>query len=112
MKYDADLGVVIDVEDFGRDHITTLMYLETRCVNYGGVINRQHMRGHLQRRPEQYPTRLADGVLLHKHDDFDCLDDYVRLGLAALDNERGRWSLTDEGWALAHRYRREKADRG
>lgn len=84
---------------WGKDHWTTLGYLETRCVDHGGRLLRDHMRtdtrrhpllvGDTQRRvdfgPEKYPTRLFGGAALPDHDDWDCLEDLEAAGLITID---------------------------
>ena len=74
-----DLMPVVSVARWGRDHWTTLLYLESRCVDYGGKIDNQHMRtnarlhrgvlGEAQKRggitSENCPTRLRSGRPLH-----------------------------------------------
>lgn len=80
----------VPVELWGKDHLTTLLYVETRVVDYKGVLNGDHLRGlyipttHTggsTRRPEAHPTRLKDGATVSPHDDVDCLADFVREGL-------------------------------
>jgi hypothetical protein len=94
---------------WGKDHWTTFAYIETRWVDYRGMLEHDHMRCDRQRHPvfysakrrtiafgsnvdgARYPTRLktdpagADGrwgsVDLPGHDDYDCLGDAIREGL-------------------------------
>lgn len=87
----------VPMERWGRDHWSTLAYLETRIVDYRGKIAHDHMRCHAGRHPlmhaakrrgrlfgsgdgSQYPTRLRDGELPN-HDDYDCIDDMIAAGL-------------------------------
>lgn len=82
---------------FGKDHWSTLAYIETRTVDHKGTIEHDHMRcdtdrhpmlalagrralvstGHLSRK---YPT-FAKGEQIENHDDYDCLDDLRAAGL-------------------------------
>ena len=80
------------IASFGKDHWSTFAYIETRCVNHRGVPAREHLRCIHGRHPLQAheggdasecPTRLKGEVLLHNHDDWDCLDDLEREGLLA-----------------------------
>ncbi len=93
---------MLTLKDFGKDHWNMLLYIETRAVDYGGRLDRQHMRikqdelkggrNPLGWKPE-YGTRLSGYFsgkffdrfdktrLLPDHDDMDCLDDFERLGL-------------------------------
>ena len=94
---------------WGKDHWTTFAYVETRWVDYRGMLDHDRMRCDRQRHPmfysakrrvtafgtdadgARYPTRLktetpgGDGrwgiVDLPGHDDYDCLDDAIREGL-------------------------------
>ena len=101
-------GKAIPPERWGKDHRSTLLYIETRCVDYGGVLDRRQLRTDAS----EHPTRLADGIDLLGHDDLDCIDDMIEAGLVQ------SWgtglnpvvSLTDAGWIIAHNMRRERAD--
>lgn len=90
----------VPVESWGRDHWSTLAYLETRVVDHRGRINHDHMRCHAGRHPamlhakrrgllfgtgdgSQYPTKLRDGEL-PDHDDYDCIDDMIAAGLVTV----------------------------
>ncbi len=81
---------------FGRDHWSTLAYLETRIADHRGTINHNYMRCHSLRHPmmaqaktqglggfdaSQFPTWLAGGEELPDHDDYDCVDDLIAAGL-------------------------------
>jgi len=82
------------LESFGRDHWTTFLYIEVRCVDHGGIPNKVHMRCDRRRHPwfvhmdpadglheGGYPTRLRGGAELHDHDDWDCVADLIAEGL-------------------------------
>jgi hypothetical protein len=77
------------IEAWGKDHWTTLAYLQSCVVTRQGHIDRMRMRGDKDRHPGlwngigtgKYPTRLKGGEELRHHDDFDCLDDLHRAGL-------------------------------
>ena len=79
----------VSVKQFGKDHWSLLLYIETRIYNYKGVLGVQHMRNKNSPgwQPE-YGTRLfgywnKDNSLLQlsNHDDYDCLDDLEMAGL-------------------------------
>lgn len=113
---------------WGRDHTSTLLYVETRCVDYQGVIGAVHMRS-WPGRPLRgdvggpvpsavggrrgVPTRLADGTELSEHDDWDCVEDMVAAGLIKWEGTGMQpiLVLTDKGWRVAHRLRRLRAER-
>ncbi len=74
----------------GRDHASTLLYLQTVEANYKGDVrthrNGEHMRYKLRNYPVAWEspddgTRLWDGSVIGDHDDFDCLDDLEAIGL-------------------------------
>lgn len=82
----------IGVEQFGRDHWSTLGYIETRITDYGGRLLNGHMRcdpsrhpmfAHLKwaKNPSTFPTRLKNGVDAPNHDDWDCADDLEEAGI-------------------------------
>lgn len=111
-------GEPIPVERWGKDHWSTLAYVETRVVDHRGFVDDRHLRGHMHGW-EKYPTRLRDGVLLHGHNDFDCIRDAVDAGLLAYadpekaglskramerPSARNTWRgdrlvFTEEGWS-------------
>lgn len=85
----------ITIEQFGKDHWSLLLYIETRIRDYEGVLDLCQIRikNPIIRpgwKPE-YGTRLfgywnkdktTNSLLrLHNHDDYDCLDDLEAEGL-------------------------------
>lgn len=126
----------VPVEKWGRDHWTTLAYVETRCVDEKGVLNGDHLRCSLSRHPDlrgyqqvvsdldgdKYPTRLKKGELLENHDDWSCLEDMMILGMLVVEiteHQTGRGqirgsrvTLTDYGWEIAGRLRKFKGEGG
>ena len=86
----------VPVTEFGKDHWSTLAYIETRIVDHGGLLMADQMRCHSGRHPmlaaarrrsllddsdgSQYPTQLKNGKL-EDHDDYDCADDLIAAGL-------------------------------
>lgn len=85
----------VPLSDYGRDHWSLLLYLESRTVDQKGVLDARHMRTDVARHPlfssptpgisgfgnTKYPTRLRNDGRLDDHDDWDCLYDLVREGL-------------------------------
>ena len=106
--------------EFGSDHWSTLIYIETRCVDHKGLPDRENMRTDRTLHPGlahrgssgKFPTRLRGGVLLADHDDWSCLEDFEFYGI--LNNVgtgiNPRYVLTERGWALAHALRRRLAE--
>lgn len=82
----------IPVELWGKDHWSTLAYVECRCVDHRGMLDRRNMRcdpelhpahAHMPWSPEQreaYGTRLVDGSSRTGHDDWSCVDDMEAAG--------------------------------
>jgi len=115
-----DLGSVppVPVVRWGKDHWTTFAYVETRWVDHRGMLDHDRMRCDRHRHPvfyaakrrttalgsdaggARYPTRLKTetrgpdglwGVIdLTGHDDYDCLNDAISLGLLEVTMPRLR----------------------
>lgn len=115
-------GLFYPMERWGRDHWSTLLYVESCAVDGRGQLNGAKMRG----RDERYPTRLADGKA-QMHSDWDCLDDMRHAGLVRetvatnLNLKDGdgirrhwaeveTWGLTEYGWLVAGALRRHRAE--
>jgi hypothetical protein len=94
----------IPIESWGKDHLSTLIYAETRAVDYNGHINDVHMRV-----DRKYPTRLNNGVTVAGHTDYDCLADAQAAGLLTFDGTTVK--LTDDGWAFVGKLRRARAEK-
>ena len=80
----------VPIEYWGRDHWSTLAYVETVCVDNKGRISLARMRCSAKRHPallsavgdntgREYPTFLKEGELTD-HDDWDCLLDMESIG--------------------------------
>jgi len=118
----------VSVEAFGKDHWSTLAFVETRCVDDGGIVDKERMRcntsrhaallGRIQQRStskwdEKWGTILSDGTVLPEHDDWDCLIDLAKAGYVEIvDIDEGNVHLTDQGWQVAHQLRRFIAEGG
>lgn len=110
----------IEPERWGRDHQSVLLYLETRCVDYGGQVRTEQLRcnptrhayGGGVRWSDKYTTRLREGVAAVGHDDWDCIDDLVAAGLVIWGGTGANpvFRLTDDGWREAGRLRRARAE--
>lgn len=113
----------VPMSAWGRDHWSTLAYLETCAVDNHGYIVRKRMRcdkdlhPHLAHGgrlgPKKYPTRLKGGELLDDHDDWSCVDDFVTAGLVTLTpGIQPQVRFTDKGLRLAAALRAHKAEGG
>ncbi len=84
----------IDMARWGKDHWSTLTYLETLAVDNKGMAipNLERMRCDINVHPglgnsanhhfpgKAYPTRLKDGPITD-HDDWSCVEDMEAAGL-------------------------------
>ena len=83
----------IPMSNWGKDHWSTLLYLETLAVDNSGFakpdnrkmrtnqIRHPHLVGHIfpgsnALDGSSYPTRLKEGEV-KEHDDWDCVDDAI-----------------------------------
>jgi hypothetical protein len=86
------------MELWGKDHWSTLLYLECGAVDNQGVVQPCRMRCDIDRHPglvipgalgyvptKKYPTMLKGMALLEDHDDWDCFIDAEAAGLVAWD---------------------------
>lgn len=117
-------GTPVPPELWGKDHFSTCLYVESRAVDHCGKPALAHMRTWKNRvrrgwgkdvpaspGGKDYPTRLANGVELHEHDDWDCVEDMVAAGLIEW-NGTGLNPLlfpTAAGWLFAGMLRRHIA---
>jgi hypothetical protein len=111
-------NALVSVANFGKDHWSTLAYIETACVDHDGKISEEKMRCNPQTHREyclgrrahwndQLGTRLNDSSVLPKHDDWDCLIDLSEAGyIETYDAFTSSVKLTDKGWTVAHQLRR------
>lgn len=108
---------------FGREHWSTLVYAETRNVDYGRFLDKRHLRINENRHPahavnptswkDDYSTRLNDGTVLDGHDDWDILNDLERVGLLDIVSESNACvPLTELGYAVAAEIRKHRGQGG
>ena len=128
------------MEKFGKDHWSLLGYIETCCVEGDGEIVHDRMRTNPDCNPDlgyrrtmfsklewkdEYSTRLKSFPWKSKsekekakhrvsgHDDWDCLEDLEKAGLARLlSYVNGFVQMTDAGLAMAAKIRVHKAKGG
>lgn len=93
-EYEVAGDEYIPIELWGKDHWSTLAYLETCAVDYRGLVDNRRMRCNprLHRKfahfdylgvivdGSRYPTRTKTGEI-QRHDDWSCLEDLVAAGL-------------------------------
>jgi hypothetical protein len=117
----------IPPEQWGRDHFSTLLYVETRVVDNRGILFASPRESEILRQRGKYPTLLREGSI-EDHGDMDCIADMRAAGLLSgcerskiRDYHRGngpnpavepysRIALAPAGWRLAHLLRMRKAD--
>lgn len=120
---------------WGKDHWSTLAYVECVAVDDGGVIDNRRMRtnprlhrtlvgvtfGEMQD-GSRYPTILKDGEM-NKHDDWSCLEDMAAFGLLDMycrtvkhgevfGCDEAKIELTELGQLVAAELREHKARGG
>lgn len=112
----------IDMALWHKDHWTTYAYLASRILDYNGVPNLDNMRCDPNIHPglhtlspmgnardgSEYPTRLKDGTLVHGHDDWSCVEDFVSYGLVEWNGTgiHPQFAFTDAGWEIWHQFNR------
>lgn len=113
--------MIIPIEKFGKDHWSTLLYVESCAVDRGGRLDDRKMRTYQYGAKKHYHTYLANGEICEdeKHDDWSCLQDMCYAGLL-YEPEWGEFELkhtstidvklTDYGWYIAGRLRRHRAE--
>ena len=112
----------ISMEHWGKDHWSTLAYIETRIIDYHGGLDVRHMRCNSKLHPQfqhivegkEYPTRLKEGTIVHDHDDWSCVEDMEAEGLLiSLGTGLSPvYKLTDKGYVIAAALRKHKAEGG
>lgn len=111
----------IEMKRFGRDHWSTLAYIETRCVDHKGVPGLDQMRCNPDEHPGlcgrggwsgKYSSKLKDGSQVEGHDDWHCVEDLEREGLLRWEGTGMHpiFVLTDKGWKVAGQLRRHLAE--
>ena len=103
------LHVIIPIEQFGRDHWSTLLYVESCIVDHSGKINDRKMRTFVYGAKINYSTILKDGTEVEGHDDWNCISDMVVADLIESYHDDEPIMLTDWGWHVAGELRRKRA---
>ena len=116
---------MINESRFGKDHWSTFAYIETRCVDYSGVLNKNHMRCDEDRHPghvnsanahskKKHPTILKGFVNVSDHDDWDCVDDLENAGFLESHGTglHPVFKLTTDGRRVAALLRDHKSNGG
>lgn len=120
----------VPMELWGKDHWSTLAYLETVQVDHKMLMmhsdarmrqNRRHFRILGARRPalpmqREHGSRLNDGSYVPGHDDWNCVQDMAHAGLLSINSDDLGpgvvFTLVARGLALAHELRIYKANGG
>lgn len=97
-------GQPIPVELWHVDHLSTLLYYETRHVD-GLELDHRKLRDAC----EKYPTILKDGTRVSDHGDIDCLSDASAAGFGK-SNGLFRVTLSDLGWAFVAEVRKQRGN--
>lgn len=117
---------MITMDRWGKDHWSTLAYVETRIVDHNGMLCNSHMRCDPKLHPahahhpwtdesrDRYKTRLFAGESVSNHDDWSCVEDAESCGLL-INTGTGvnpRFELTDLGMMVCNALRNHKAAGG
>jgi len=112
----------IPMKKWGKDHWSVLAYIECRCVDNKGQIDRRHLRVDPKRHPdlahvewdEDVPTILAKGEKKPKHDDIDCIEDLEKEGIVKWlgTGINPVFELTDFGLQISSNLRKHKSKGG
>lgn len=116
---------IVPLAEWGKDHWSTLAYIETRAVDFKGIPNNQHMRCDADLHPQfaharraglsntKYPTRTKSGEV-EDHDDWSCLDDAEAVGYVEnIGTGLHRvYSITPAGQQVCEALRRHLMDGG
>lgn len=115
-------GKIIHPSMWGKDHFSTLVYAETRLIDFDGKINNAHMRTDMDLHPElvhtslpeKYPTVLYDGTLTNNHDDWSCLRDFCAFDFIEVYQSGSVVVVTflDKGYDLVYKIRKHKCNGG
>jgi hypothetical protein len=108
-------------ERWGKEHERLLLYIETVCVDAQGKPDGRRMSHNPDRTPphgnpcdwdDKYSTRLKDGTQVKGHDDWACVEDFIAAGLLKWEGTGTHpvFVLTDLGWNVAWRLRRQRAE--
>ena len=102
-EYESKGNDFVPMEEWGRDHWSTLLYLETCAVDHGGNVDNRRMRCNPRLHRgfaafvngmimdgSKYPTKLRVGER-GNHDDWSCVEDFVKAGLV-----KAYFSVNDE----------------
>jgi len=99
--------MVVSIDKFGKDHWSLLAYLETRCVDHKGTVDKNHLRMN-----GKYPTILKNREKLENHNDLDCISDLEFYGFLRdelTETCGGIVELTDLGIKTAQQIRIHKS---
>lgn len=114
--------VIVPPTEWGKDHWSTLAFLEAMAVDNKGLVKVAYMRtdpdihpkydhdGEARKR-KKYPTRLRDRSELTGHDDWSCMEDMIdaRMMFALMRDRRVWIFLTPFGTDVAGALRAYKA---
>ncbi len=115
----------LGIDKWSKDHWSLLAYVETRCVDYQGILERSHMRcnenrhallkgqacGDLKWHDDNSTKTKEDKI--KGHDDWAVLDDLEVVGfleIISLANQRVK--ITDKGRVVTNLLRRHKSMKG
>lgn len=85
-------------DDMSRDEQSLLLYLETRCVDYGGRVSTKHMN--------------SDDHAIAEHWNKSGFLEFGRIFSRDLSDAGTHWvKFTERAWDFAHQLRRQRYER-
>ncbi len=117
----------VPIREWGRDHASTLLYVEARCVDHRGVLKNENMSCNARRHrkllvgamsagtiaprrwKDEYSTRLREDQE-SGHDDWDCLEEMAGAGLLTFAIKDKKPGFPFEGGEVVVKLTREGAD--
>lgn len=116
----------ISIDLFGKDHWSTLAYIETVIVEntFYELKSDSHMRTHSHHKNllgkhqqmfgmgtgDKYGTRLNNGEEIFHHDDWDCIFDAEKEKIVKIENNKVKF--TDYGYSILAQLRKHKSEGG
>jgi len=112
-----------DITKWGKDHWSVLAYVESACVDRGGMLEKRCLRCNEKKHPllknslnpkweNSCCTRMKEGVI-EGHDDWDCLEDLEEMGfIEIISIIKGFVKITEQGKSMVMEIRSHKADGG
>ena len=121
-----DISNGVPMRFWGKDHWSTLLYIESICVDNQGKPDHRRLQSNMNRHPQfckevagytadgsGYEIRLAKGLTIpgDEYDEYDCIDDIERAGFIEVSGHGidPIYKMTINGMAVAGALRFHKS---